>query len=49
MKAVRPDRKSIKIKLVTAFILTSIIPILLVNIIYYYNTAERGEHDEGKS
>ena len=40
MKAVRPDRKSIKIKLVTAFILTSIIPILLVNIIYYYNTSK---------
>ncbi len=34
------DRKSIKIKLVTAFVITSIIPILLVNIIYYYNTSK---------
>lgn len=33
------DRKSIRIRLVTAFIATSIIPILLVNIVYYYNTS----------
>ncbi len=33
------DRKSIKIRLVTAFILTSVIPILFVNIISYYNTS----------
>lgn len=34
------DRKSIKIKLVTAFVITSIIPILFVNILYYYNTSK---------
>lgn len=34
------DRKSIKIKLITAFVITSIIPILLVNIIYFYNTSK---------
>lgn len=40
MKIFRLDKKSIRIKLVTAFILTSIIPILLVNIVYYYNTSK---------
>lgn len=40
MKMINLDRKSIKIKLVTAFVITSIIPILLVNIIYYYNTSK---------
>ena len=34
------DRKSMKTRLVTTFIVTSIIPILLVNIISYYNTSE---------
>ncbi len=40
MKIISLDRKSIKIKLATAFVITSIIPILLVNIIYYYNTSK---------
>lgn len=40
MKKFGLDRKSIKTKLVTAFVLTSIIPILLVNIVYYYNTSK---------
>lgn len=31
----KPDRKSIRIRLVTAFIVTSVIPILLINIISY--------------
>lgn len=35
----KPDRKSIRIRLVTAFIVTSMIPILLINIISYYNTS----------
>ena len=35
----KPDRKSIRIRLVTAFIVTSVIPILLINIISYYNTS----------
>ena len=39
MRIMKPDRKSIKIRLVTAFVLTSIIPILLINIVYYYNTS----------
>lgn len=39
MKIAKPDRKSIKIRLVTAFVVTSIIPILLINIVYYYNTS----------
>lgn len=39
MKMAKPDRKSIKIRLVTAFVVTSIIPILLINIVYYYNTS----------
>ena len=33
------DRRSIRIRLVTAFIVTSVIPILLINIISYYNTS----------
>lgn len=37
MKAVKLDRKSIRIQLVTAFILTSVIPILFINMISYYN------------
>lgn len=36
----RFDRKSMKTRLVTTFIVTSIIPILLVNIISYYNTSK---------
>lgn len=40
MKIISLDRKSIKIKLATTFVITSIIPILLVNIIYYYNTSK---------
>lgn len=39
MKIVKSDRKSIKFRLVTAFVVTSIIPILLINIVYYYNTS----------
>lgn len=39
MKAIKLDRKSIKIQLASAFIITSVIPILLVNIISYYNTS----------
>ena len=39
------DKKSIKIRLVTAFVTTSIIPILLVNIIYYYNTSKLVRHN----
>ena len=34
------DRKSIKTRLVMIFIVTSIVPILLVNIISYYNTSK---------
>ena len=34
------DRKSMKTRLVTTFIVTSIIPILLVNMISYYNTSK---------
>ena len=34
------DRKSMKTRLVTTFIVTSTIPILLVNIISYYNTSK---------
>lgn len=34
------DRKSIKTRLVMIFIVTSIIPIILVNIISYYNTSK---------
>ncbi len=33
------DHKSMKNRLITAFILTSLIPILLVNVVYYYNTS----------
>lgn len=40
MKTIRFDRKSIRNQLVTAFIITSVIPILLVNILYYYNTSK---------
>lgn len=40
MKTIRLDRHSIRIQLVTAFLITSVIPILLVNIIYYYNTSK---------
>ena len=40
MKIISFDRKSIKNKLATAFVITSIVPILLVNIIYYYNTSK---------
>ena len=40
MRAMKPDRKSIRIRLVTAFIVTSVIPILLVNILSYYNMSK---------
>lgn len=40
MRTIRFDRKSIRIQLATAFVVTSIIPILIVNIIYYYNTSQ---------
>ena len=36
----RFDRKSIKTRLIVAFIATSVIPIFLVNIISYYNTSK---------
>ncbi|MCI9134540.1 MAG: sensor histidine kinase [Lachnospiraceae bacterium] len=39
MKKFKLDRKSIRIRLVTAFIVTSVIPILFVNVISYYNTS----------
>ena len=45
MKKRKLDRKSIKIRLVTAFVLTSVIPILLVNIVYYYNTSRLVRHN----
>ncbi len=34
------DRKSIKTRLITAFIVTSLIPVILVNILSYYNTSK---------
>lgn len=40
MKKVKIDRKSIRTRLVTAFIVTSVIPILFVNIVSYYNTSK---------
>lgn len=40
MEKKRIDRKSIKTRLVMIFIVSSIIPILLVNIISYYNTSK---------
>lgn len=39
MKEFHFDKKSIRTRLVTAFLLTSLIPIFLVNIVYYYNTS----------
>lgn len=33
------DKKSIKIRLITIFIITSVIPILVINILSYYNTS----------
>lgn len=39
MKMMKLDRKSIRIRLVTAFIVTSVVPILLINILSYYNTS----------
>lgn len=33
MRTIKFDRKSIKVRLVTAFIVTSVIPILFVNIV----------------
>ncbi len=38
-KSARFDRKSIRNRLVMAFVVTSVIPILVVNIISYYNTS----------
>ena len=45
MRIRKLDRKSIKIRLVTAFVATSIVPILLVNIVYYYNTSKLVRHN----
>ncbi len=45
MKSIKLDRKSIRIQLVTAFIITSVIPILLINIISYYNTSGLVQHN----
>ena len=39
MRRIELDRKSIKTRLMAAFILTSIVPILLANIFSYYNTS----------
>lgn len=40
MKKMRFDRKSFKTRLVIAFIFTSVIPILCINIASYYNTSK---------
>ncbi len=40
MKMIRSARKSVKIQLAMVFIIMSVIPILLVNIAYYYNTSK---------
>lgn len=39
MREISFDRKSIRTRLLTAFVVTSFLPIILVNIISYYNTA----------
>lgn len=39
MKTIRRSKKEIKFQFVTAFIITAVIPILLVNILYYYHTS----------
>lgn len=39
MRRIYFDRKSMKTRLVTAFIITSLIPIIFVNILAYYNTS----------
>ena len=39
MREISFDRKSIKTRLITAFIVTSFLPIALVNIVSYYNTS----------
>ena len=39
MKTIRQSKKGIKFRFVTAFVVTAIIPILLVNIVYYYHTS----------
>lgn len=39
VKTMKLDRKSIRVRLATAFVITSVIPILIVNIVYYYNTS----------
>ncbi len=40
MKKFKFDRKSFKIQLVSAFIVTSMLPIFLINIFSYYNTSK---------
>lgn len=39
MKKIRQGKKGIKIQFVIAFVITAVIPILLVNIVYYYHTS----------
>ena len=39
MREISFDRKSIRTRLITAFVVTSFLPIVLVNIISYYNTS----------
>lgn len=40
MKKIRQGKKGIKIQFVIAFVITAVIPILLVNIVYYYHTSK---------
>ena len=40
MREISFDRKSIRTRLVTAFVVTSFLPIALVNIVAYYNTSK---------
>ena len=39
MREISFDRKSIRTRLITAFVVTSFLPIVLVNIVSYYNTS----------
>lgn len=39
MREISFDRKSIRTRLITAFVVTSFLPILLVNVVSYYNTS----------
>lgn len=45
MKKIKFDRKSMKTRLVVAFVVTSLIPIFLVNIVSYYNTSRLVERN----